>query len=343
MRRSRRAASLPIAFIVTIVITFGGMSPPARAMNSPTDELTEAQNTLVILETKAEQAQHEYARALTQEHTAELAATAGERQSKAAATAADHARTQLGLLVAAAYRAGPGASLNSLTVVLNAHDADDYLHGIQQTQRVVVNGDEVLAHANAATTQANAAQQRANADLAALSAAKNLIARSTAEATEAIATASRDLDTLGLKFDTLLQRRPTTQPITPPRPNAPNAASRALDFALAQIGKPYLWGATGPGSFDCSGLTMRAYEAAGVHLPHFAAFQYAASHPLALNDLQPGDLLFWATNPKKPATIYHEALYLGSGLMVQAPKSHWRISVASMWIWGPIQFYARPY
>ena len=356
MRRSRRAAGLPIAFMVTIAITFGGMSPPAIAVDSPANKLTEAQNNLVSLETKAEQAQHRYAAALTQEHAAEQAATASERQSKAATMAADHARTQLGLLVAAAYRAGPGASLSSLTVVLDAHDADDYLHGIQQTQRVVVNGDEVLAHASAATAQANAAQQRADANLAALSAAKTLIAQSTAEATEAVATASRDLDTLGLQFDTLLQRRhiatetpgaphqdPNTQPITPPRPDVPNAASRALNFALAQIGKPYLWGATGPDSFDCSGLTMRAYEAAGVHLPHFAAFQYAASHPLAVNDLQPGDLLFWATNPRKPATIYHEALYLGGGLMVQAPKSHWRISVASMWIWGPIQFYARPY
>lgn len=343
MRRSRRAAGLPIAFMVAIVITFGGMSPPAIAVDSPANELAKAQNNLVDLETKAEQAQHRYAAALAQEHTAEQAATASERQSRAATTAANHARTQLGLLVAAAYRAGPGASLSSLTMVLDAHDADDYLHGIQQTQRVVVNGDEVLAHANAATAQANAAQQRANTNLAALSAAKALIAQSTAEATEAVATASHDLDSLGLKFDTLLQRRHTAQPITPPRPDAPNAASRALDFALAQIGKPYLWGATGPNSFDCSGLTMRAYEAAGVHLPHFAAFQYAASHPLALNDLQPGDLLFWATNPKKPATIYHEALYLGDGLMVQAPKSHWRISVANMWIWGPIQFYARPY
>jgi len=357
MRRSRHAVGLLLAFIVTFVIAFSGASPPAIAAGTPANELTEAQNNLVSLEAKAEQAQQRYVAALAQEHTAEQTATASERQSKAATVAADHARTQLGLLVAAAYRAGPGASLSSLTVVLDARDADDYLHGIQQTQRVVVNGDEVLAHANAANAQADAAQQRAAANLAALTTAKNLVAQSTAETTDAVATASRDLDALGLQLDTLLQRAPSatdeppgtapripdTEPSTPPRPYAPDVASHALDFALAQIGKPYLWGATGPNSFDCSGLAMRAYEAAGVRLPHFAAFQYAASHPLAQSELQPGDLLFWATNPRKPATIYHEALYLGDGLMVQAPKTHWRISIASMWIWGPIQFYARPY
>jgi cell wall-associated NlpC family hydrolase len=334
MRRGGRTAGLRllIACIVTIVIAFGGMSPPAIPTSAPADELTDAQNSLVTLEANAEQAQQRYAAELAQEHATQQAATASELQSKLAATAADHAHAQLGLLVAAAYRTGPDASLKSLTVTLN--------------------GDEVLAHAHAnaantanpANVQANPTQQPANANIAVLSAVKGVIPQFTAEATDAVATATRYVGALSKRFDKLRRRKPaTTQPTTPPHPHAPNAASRALDFALAQIGKPYLWGATGPNSFDCSGLTMRAYEAAGVTLPHFAAFQYAASHHLSLNDLQPGDLLFWSTNPRKPATIYHEALYLGGGLMVQAPKSHWRISVASMWMWGPIQFFARPY
>jgi peptidoglycan DL-endopeptidase CwlO len=352
MRHSRRSVGLLIALVVAL----GTASPPAKATSVSIDKLTAAQNNLVSLETKANKAQQQYTSALAQEHAAQQAAAASERESKAAKTVAAHARAQLGLLVAAAYRAGPGASLSSLSLVLDAHDAADYLHGMQQTQRVVVNGDEVLAHANEASGQADAAQQRATANLSVLTAAKNLVAQSTAEATEAVAAASRDLDALGTQLDTLLQRLPTTgkppeaasqttnpAPDTPPRSYHPDVANRALHFALAQIGKPYTWGGTGPSSFDCSGLAMRAYEAAGVRLPHFAAFQYAASHPLARSQLQPGDLLFWATNPRKPATIYHEALYLGGGRMVQAPKSHWRIAVASMWMWGPIQFYARPY
>ena len=353
MRRNR----LTIGLLIAIVVAFGGTSPPAMAadVTAPApvsaDPLTAAQNNLVSLEARAEQAQRRYSAARAREHAAEQAAAVSQRQSKAAAAAADRARAQLGLLVAAAYRTGAGASLNSLTLVLDARDADDYLHGIQQTRRVVVNGNEVLTHANAANSQADAAQQHAAAEVAALTEAKNLVAQSTAAATNAVAAASEDLDALGIRFDTLLQRVPGAAyrdtadigPPPPPRPYNPDAASHAVNFALAQVGKPYIWGATGPGSFDCSGLTMRAYEAAGIRLPHFAAFQYATSHPLTLSQLQPGDLLFWATNPRKPATIYHEALYLGGGLMVQAPKSHWRISVTSMWIWGPIQFYARPY
>jgi cell wall-associated NlpC family hydrolase len=126
-------------------------------------------------------------------------------------------------------------------------------------------------------------------------------------------------------------------------PYASGIAAQALQFALAQLGKPYKWGGTGPDSFDCSGLAMRAYESAGVDLPHFAAFQYQASHPLTYGQLQPGDLLFWATDAKDSNTIYHEAIYLGSGKMVQAPKTGWNVMISDMWMWGPIQFYARPY
>jgi len=126
-------------------------------------------------------------------------------------------------------------------------------------------------------------------------------------------------------------------------PYASSIATQALEFALAQLGKPYQWGGTGPGTFDCSGLAMRAYESAGIDLPHFAAFQYQASHPLTYGELQPGDLLFWATNPSDSNTIYHEAIYLGGGKMVQAPKTGWDVMISDMWMWGPIQFYARPY
>ncbi|HET9172147.1 MAG TPA: NlpC/P60 family protein [Actinospica sp.] len=124
---------------------------------------------------------------------------------------------------------------------------------------------------------------------------------------------------------------------------ASGIAAQALQFALAQLGKPYKWGGTGPDSFDCSGLAMRAYESAGIDLPHFAAFQYQASHSLTYGQLQPGDLLFWATDAHDSNTIYHEAMYLGSGKMVQAPKTGWNVMISDMWMWGPIQFYARPY
>jgi cell wall-associated NlpC family hydrolase len=116
----------------------------------------------------------------------------------------------------------------------------------------------------------------------------------------------------------------------------------AIAYAEAQLGKPYVWGGTGPTGFDCSGLTMRAWEAAGYDLPHFAASQYAVSHPLTLYQLMPGDLVFWATDPTDPDTIYHEAMYLGDGQIIEAPHTGEDVKIASLYINGTPDFYARP-
>jgi cell wall-associated NlpC family hydrolase len=87
---------------------------------------------------------------------------------------------------------------------------------------------------------------------------------------------------------------------------------------------------------------MRAWGTVGVSLPHFAAFQYQSSHPIGYGDLRPGDLLFWATDGSDSASIYHEAIYLGNQQMIQAPRSGENVEISSIWMWGPIQFFARP-
>ncbi|MGB8652344.1 MAG: C40 family peptidase, partial [Mycobacteriales bacterium] len=98
-------------------------------------------------------------------------------------------------------------------------------------------------------------------------------------------------------------------------------AARAIAFAQAQLGKPYVWGATGPDSYDCSGLTGAAYHAAGLDLPRTAREQWYSGPQVGLGDLQPGDLLFWADDLTDPATIHHVALYVGAGLMIAAPHT----------------------
>lgn len=98
-------------------------------------------------------------------------------------------------------------------------------------------------------------------------------------------------------------------------------ASGAMQFALAEQGKPYVWGATGPNSYDCSGLMLRAYEAAGVVLPRVSRDQYKAGAMLPVRNAQPGDLLFWAYDPSNPATIHHVAMYLGNGRIVEAQQT----------------------
>jgi hypothetical protein len=93
----------------------------------------------------------------------------------------------------------------------------------------------------------------------------------------------------------------------------------AMEWAMAQIGKPYQWGGTGPNSFDCSGLVMDAWAAAGVSLPRVAANQYFGGVNRPFAQLQMGDLVFWATNTAQPATIYHVAMYIGGDHIVEAP------------------------
>lgn len=90
-------------------------------------------------------------------------------------------------------------------------------------------------------------------------------------------------------------------------------AGKAIRFAMAQIGEPYVWGATGPSSWDCSGLTLRAYQAAGVTLPRVSSDQARIGIPVSKSNLEPGDLVFFYS------PISHVGIYLGEGLMIHAP------------------------
>ena len=100
-------------------------------------------------------------------------------------------------------------------------------------------------------------------------------------------------------------------------------AGIALKYALKQIGDRYVFGAAGMVTWDCSGLTMRAYQAAGVSLPHSSAAQSRMGKKVSFNSLKPGDLLFYG----RP--VSHVGIYLGGGKMVHAPRSGSRVKVAS--------------
>lgn len=95
-------------------------------------------------------------------------------------------------------------------------------------------------------------------------------------------------------------------------------AGKAIAFARAVIGAPYVWGGVGPTSFDCSGLTMRAWQAAGVNIPRTAEAQYEAL-PKVNGAPQPGDLLYFHT--EGGATATHTAIYIGQGKMIEAPHT----------------------
>jgi cell wall-associated NlpC family hydrolase len=100
--------------------------------------------------------------------------------------------------------------------------------------------------------------------------------------------------------------------------------SIALKFALQQIGDIYVWAAAGPTRWDCSGLTMRAFQKAGISLPHSSRVQVKYGKPVAYSNVKPGDLLFFG----KP--ISHVSIYMGGGKMVQAPRPGKKVEVVSL-------------
>ncbi|WUJ73232.1 NlpC/P60 family protein [Kribbella soli] len=120
------------------------------------------------------------------------------------------------------------------------------------------------------------------------------------------------------------------------------SARDAINFALRQLGDMYLWGATGPSRWDCSGLTQGAWERAGVQLPHYSVAQYEQIQHIDEDELRPGDLIFWATNPSDPGTIHHVAMYLGNGQMIHAPRTGKPVQIDSVYYWIPPNFFGRP-
>lgn len=107
---------------------------------------------------------------------------------------------------------------------------------------------------------------------------------------------------------------------TPPGPSLPSKVQTAINYATAQLGKPYQLGGTGPTYFDCSGLTMKAWQAAGISIARKSENQYITLPQVPYSQKQPGDLLFLATNTNDPTTIHHVMMYIGNGKVIEAPQ-----------------------
>jgi cell wall-associated NlpC family hydrolase len=107
-------------------------------------------------------------------------------------------------------------------------------------------------------------------------------------------------------------------------PEATNVGTTALRYALEQRGKPYVWGAAGPDSFDCSGLVMWAFAQEGIQLPHYTGDQWNSGMHVSRDDLEPGDLVFFFPD------ISHVGIYLGNGLMVDAPSTGQNVQVQAV-------------
>ncbi len=136
-----------------------------------------------------------------------------------------------------------------------------------------------------------------------------------------------------------VEPKPKPPPADDPPPASGGKADRAIAYARAQLGEPYKWGGAGPGSWDCSGLVMRAWGSAGVSLPHSAGGQYSRTQKVSLGSIRPGDLVYWG---KSPGSIYHVAMYLGGGKMIHAPRPGRDVEIVPITYWIKPSFASRP-
>ncbi|MCW3838599.1 NlpC/P60 family protein [Micromonospora yasonensis] len=238
----------------------------------------------------------------------------------------EQSRAEVGILAATAYKTGglrtaqallePGAS-TSLPERLGALDQlsrqrQQTINGFTENQRKLIDQktrlDATLARQAAQAKQLAAGKKKIETDLARL---YQLRRQAYGRATEA----------------------PGSSSSAGSAPNIAGSAGTAVRYAYGAVGKPYVYGADGPDGYDCSGLTLAAWRAAGKSLPHNAAMQWDATARISRSSLQPGDLVFYSG-------LGHVAIYVGGGQIIDAPSAGRNVSKRSMNIMS-IQGYGR--
>ncbi|MFC8453688.1 NlpC/P60 family protein [Kitasatospora sp. NPDC057223] len=313
-RRTRRTAATVAGAAAAVTV----LAPAGHAEPRPAAEQIRAQ--VDELYRQAEQATQRYdgARERTDALRRQVSALQDEVARKAAAM--DATRERLGTLAAEQYRT---AGLSSALQLALSDDPRQFLQragmlgqaGTIERQTLAQFGQQRLdldtrtAEARQRLDDLAAQQRELAADKATvqdrLARAQALLARLTAEERQADGRASRADDRPALGPAGLTAEAHAEA--------ATGRAAAAVAFARAQLGKPYVWGATGPGSYDCSGLVQAAWAAAGVALPRTTYDQIDAAGRVGLGELQPGDLVFFYSG------ISHVGLYTGGGRMIHAP------------------------
>ncbi|MFD7558528.1 MULTISPECIES: NlpC/P60 family protein [unclassified Streptomyces] len=313
------AATLALAGAATAT-AFEGTS---QADPQPTPSQVKAEVDRLYEE--AEAATERYNGAKERADEAERALTGLREETARKTDQLNAARSALGSLAAGQYRSG---SLGTAVQLALAADPQEYLSqasfisraqernaaGISTVRRRLEEVGKLREKAAGQVADLRARQD----ELAArkteiegkLDTAKQLLARLTAEQRAAYEAQSAGASPAG----------PHTA--TPPPPSDGSRAARAVAFAYGAIGKPYVWGATGPGSFDCSGLTQAAWRSAGVSLPRTTYTQINAGQRVSRDQLAPGDLVFFYSG------VTHVGLYIGNGQMIHAPRPGSTVRIA---------------
>ena len=327
------------------------------ALGAQQGRLSAAAQSLAQLETQAEVLTERYDEIRVDERRAAAAYRVTQTRLKYAQEARNASQRRLANLAAQEFESGGG--FDSMTSMLgDANGPQAYLNEVGLGQVLAQQGTDTLAENQANDVVAKVFRNQARhllvAEQADLRAARDLklaiqaaVARQLAFVRESRAkrnTLAREVATSQVRVAALRAARraalaaeaaaaaaraaaaagtPEGSSQAPSWAGGSGASATqgdtAANWALTQLGKPYQWGGAGPDSYDCSGLTMDAWARAGVQLAHWTGYQWLSGPRVSLGDLQRGDLLFYATNNADPATIHHVGIYIGNGMMVDAP------------------------
>ncbi|HEU4514275.1 MAG TPA: NlpC/P60 family protein [Nocardioidaceae bacterium] len=245
------------------------------------------------------------------------------RDLKRQESAAERVRREVAASVVSQYQ---GSAFSSTSQVLLSEDPDTFL----ETLSTISAYDEQQAQLmDAYALEARRLQLRERAmqrELAEIAKDKKRLAEEKREIDAKADEADELLGTLEAEQRQAMAqeaaREAAPEPAAVPAGPVSGDAAAVVDYALGQVGKAYVWGAEGPDSYDCSGLTLMAWAQAGVSLPHSASAQMSSGTPVSQSELQPGDLVFYYS------PVSHVGIYIGNGQIVDAANPSSGVRVA---------------
>ena len=210
-----------------------------------------------------------------------------------------------------------GQALSTTTRVLLADDPDAFLDQVATVSGFNDQQSEMMADFAVQAQQLEMREAAAKRELDRIAKTKKTLGQEKAEIDEKAEEAEELLDRLEAR----------AAPVSRSSERLPNVpvsgrAGAAVSYALGQVGDAYVYGATGPSAFDCSGLTMMAWAQAGVSLPHSSSAQMGSGSPVSQSDLQPGDLVFYYS------PVSHVGIYIGNGQIVHASNPSTGVQVS---------------
>jgi cell wall-associated NlpC family hydrolase len=328
-RRAARSVLLAVILMPLTVLSTGSLTaqanPTASRLEDQLDQLNRESDQLVEQYNQSNEALKRIRRSLK-----------GLR-AQASGAEADLRKLQqvLGARASAAYVQGAGSAV---AAVLGSDDPAAAIARVQVLELLAANDGDLMAQLGVA---GRALGERR----------RNLVTAEKAQAAEVdrLQAKKAEVERAADKTRALLSRMqaadrpsaptPPSNRVAPPPPPAGGGgggggATAVVAYARAQVGKPYCYGGSGPGCFDCSGLTMMAWRQAGVSLPHSSAAQYSVGRRISASELQPGDLIFYYS------PISHVSVYIGGGQRISATHTGDYVRVQSLG--SSIVGYARP-